>query len=169
MKYEIIFESERIIFTKLYKELANEYIEMVNDVEVQRFIGHNRDKITLEKEIEWINSKLEEKANVFTMIEKDTNEFIGTIEIMNIKDNIGEMGIAITRNKQNNHFGQEAIRRLIKYAFNDLKLNALELNVYNFNPRGIACYKKCGFEMDRPGKTEEEYHMIIKKENYYEQ
>jgi len=168
MRYEIIFESERIIFTRLYKELANEYLEMVNDIEVQKYISHNRDKFTLEKEIEWINSKLEAKANVFTMIEKATNDFIGTIEIMNINNNIGEMGIAITRNKQNNHFGQEAIKRLIKYAFNDLNLDALELNVYIFNPRGIACYKKCGFIMDGPGRDIDDYHMIIKKENFYE-
>lgn len=47
------------------------------------------------------------------MIEKKTNEFIGNIEIMEINNNIGEIGIAITRKKQDKHLGQEAIKRLI--------------------------------------------------------
>ena len=97
------------------------------------------------------------------MIEKETNKFIGNIEIMEIKNNIGKMGIAITPKQQDKHFGQEAIKRFIEYTFNDLGLDGLELNVYNFNPRGIKCYEKVGFINDGPGKTEEDIHMTIKK------
>ena len=50
-----------------------------------------------------------------------------------------------------------------EYAFNDLSLDGLELNVYNFNPRGIRCYEKVGFIKDGPGKTEEDIHMKISK------
>lgn len=42
MKYEIIFESERINFVKLTTELVDEYLKMVNDIEVQKYISHNR-------------------------------------------------------------------------------------------------------------------------------
>lgn len=97
------------------------------------------------------------------MIEKETNEFIGNIEIMEIKNNIDEMGIAITPKKQDKHLGQEAIKRFIEYAFNALSLDGLELNVYNFNTRGIRCYEKVGFIKDGQGKTEEDIHMKISK------
>ena len=113
MEYEIIFESNRIKFIKLSKKLVNDYLDMVNDVEVQRFISHKRKIYSLDGELEWIKSKLEENAIIFSMIEKQTNEFIGNIEIMKINNNIGEVGIAITSKKQNKHFGQEAIKRLI--------------------------------------------------------
>ena len=163
MNYEIIFESERIYFVKLTEKLVQEYLDMVNDIEVQQYISHNRKTYELDGELEWIKSKLEENAIIFSMIEKETNEFIGNIEIMEIKNNIGEMGIAITAKKQDKHFGQEAIKRFIEYAFNDLSLDGLELNVYNFNPRGIRCYEKVGFIKDGPGKTEEDIHMKISK------
>lgn len=97
------------------------------------------------------------------MIEKETNDFIGNIEIMEINNNIGEIGIAITSKKQDNHFGQESIKRLIEYAFNELKLDGLELNVYNFNQKVIKCYEKTGFAIDGQGKTKEDIHMTIKK------
>lgn len=163
MNYEIIFESERIYFVKLTEKLVQEYLDMVNDIEVQKYISHNRKTYELDGELEWIKSKLEENAIIFSMIEKGTNEFIGNIEIMEIKNNIGEMGIAITPKKQDKHYGQEAIKRFIEYAFNNLSLDGLELNVYNFNPRGIRCYEKVGFIKDGPGKTEEDIHMKISK------
>ena len=163
MGYEKIFESDRIIFIKLTEKLVQDYLDMVNDIEVQKYISHNRKKYELNGELEWINSKLEEKAIIFSMVEKETNEFIGNIEIMDIKDNVGEMGITITPKKQDKHYGQEAIKRFIEYAFNDLNLDGLELNVYNFNPRGIRCYENVGFIKDGPGKTEEDIHMKIIK------
>ena len=163
MEYEKIFESERIIFIKITEKLVHEYLEMVNDIEVQKYISHNRKTYELDGELEWIKSKLNDNAIIFSMIEKETNEFIGNIEILEIKDNVGEMGIAITPKKQDKHYGQEAIKRFIEYAFNDLELDSLELNVYNFNPRGIRCYEKVGFIKDGPGKTEEDIHMIISK------
>ncbi len=163
MNYEIIFESERISFVKLTEKLVQDYLDMVNDIDVQKYISHNRKKYELNGELEWIKSKLEENAIIFSMIEKESNEFIGNIEIMEIKDNVGEMGIAITPKKQDKHYGQEAIKRFIEYAFNTLNLDGLELNVYNFNPRGIRCYEKVGFIKDGQGKTEEDIHMSIKK------
>lgn len=163
MKHEIIFESDRIDFVKLSEKLVDDYLDMVNDIEVQRFISHERKVYSLDGELEWIKSKLEENAIIFSMIEKQTNEFIGNIEIMKINNNIGEVGIAITRKKQDKHFGQEAIKRLIEYSFNELNLNGLELNVYDFNPRGIKCYEKVGFIIDGQGKSKEDIHMSLKK------
>ena len=163
MNYEIIFESDRINFIKLSQKLVYDYLNMVNDIEVQKFISHKRKTYNLDGELEWVKSKLEENAIIFSMIEKETNEFIGNIEIMDINNNIGELGIAITQKKQDKHFGQEAIKRLIEYAFSELNLDGLELNVYDFNHRGIKCYEKIGFVIDGHGKTKEEIHMSIKK------
>lgn len=83
---------------------------------------------------------------------------------MHIKNKIGEIGIAITPLKQNKHFGQEAISKLIDYALNVLKLEGLDLNVYNFNQRGIKCYEKVGFVIDGIGKTDGDIHMSLKKQ-----
>lgn len=163
MDYEIIFESDRIYFVRLTEKLVNDYLSMINDIEVQKYISHKRKTYELEGELEWIKSKLEENATIFSMIEKETNKFIGNIEIMEINNNIGEMGISITPTQQDKHFGQEAIKRFIEYSYNNLGLDGIELNVYNFNHRGIKCYEKVGFINDGVGKTEEDIHMIIKK------
>ena len=163
MKYEVIFESERIMFVKLSEKLVQKYLDMINDENIQMFISKDMKKYTFEQEIEWIKEKINKNAIIFSMIEKETNDFIGNIELMNIKDNTGELGITITKNKQDNHFGQEAIKALLNYAFNILKLEKVELNVFSYNQRAIHCYKKIGFIKDGIGKTVDDIHMVMLK------
>ena len=112
---KILFESEHINFVNVSEDLIFDYLEMVNDIEVQKYISNNRHAYTYEDEVNWVDRKLKEKTLVFSMIEKDTDEFIGNIEIMDIKNNVAEMGISITRRKQDKHFGEESIKRLIKH------------------------------------------------------
>lgn len=163
MKYEVIFESERIMFAKLSEKLVQKYLDMINDENIQMLISKDMKKYTFEQEIEWIKEKINKNAIIFSMIEKETNDFIGNIELMNIKDNTGELGITITKNKQDNHFGQEAIKALLNYAFNILKLEKVELNVFSYNQRAIHCYKKIGFIKDGIGKTVDDIHMVMLK------
>lgn len=165
MDYEIIFESTRIIFIKLNQKLVQDYLDMINDFDVQKFISHNLKKYSFDDEVEWVTEKIKDNSVIFSMIEKETNDFIGNIEIMHINNNIGELGIAITKLKQNNHYGQEAIKRMIDYSFNDLGLEGLELNVFNFNSRGIRCYEKVGFVKDGIGKSKDDIHMSMKNNN----
>lgn len=162
-KYKIIFESENIIYIKLSENLINEYLLMVNDIEVAKQISHNIKTYTYEDEIEWVKSKLEENAICYSMIEKKTDSYIGNIEIMNIKNNIGELGISITPKMQNKHYGTESIKAILDYGYNTLKLSGFELNVYKTNERAIHCYEKVGFIKVGTGKTEEDIKMIHKK------
>ena len=162
-KYEIIFESENILYVKINENLINDYLIMVNDPEVQKGISRKAKIYTYEQELEWVKEKLNEDATIFSMIEKETNEYIGNVEIMDIIENVGEIGIAITSLKQNKHYGQEAMKSIINYALNIMNLENVDLNVYKTNPRAIHCYEKVGFIRDGVGKAEEDIHMIYKK------
>ena len=162
-KYEIIFESENILYVKINENLINDYLIMVNDPEVQKGISRKAKIYTYEQELEWVKEKLNADSIIFSMIEKETNEYIGNVEIMKIIENVGEIGIAITSLKQNKHYGQEAMKSIINYALNIMNLENVDLNVYKTNPRAIHCYEKVGFIRDGVGKAEEDIHMIYKK------
>ena len=163
MDYHIIFESENIIYVKLNEKLINDYLFMINDPNVASKISHKCRTYTYEDELKWVNLKLQEEALCFSMIEKRTGDFIGNIEIMKINNNIGELGITITPKKQHQHFGTESIKALLKYAYEKLGLDGMDLNVYANNLIAIQCYKKIGFIIDGKGKTDEDIHMIYKK------
>ncbi len=116
-----VFESQNISFVKVSEDLVNDYLVMVNDYEkVNRFIGGEKKTYTQEQEIKWVCKKLEEKAPVYSMIEKKTERFIGNIELMDLTEEQAELGIAITGEMQDQGFGKEAIRSLIEYGFDKL-------------------------------------------------
>ena len=141
-----VFESDRISFVGVSELLTDDYLIMVNDYEnVSRYIGKRRRQLTAEDEIGWVRKKLEEKAAVFSMIEKKTGDFIGNIELMDSSDSVKELGIAITAKKQNMGFGTEAVGAVVEYGFGILGLQKIILRANPENRRAIAVYKKCGF------------------------
>lgn len=100
-KYNVVFESDNILYVQVDKKLINDYLIMINDPDVQKKISHVSKVYTYEQELNWINEKLSINAPIFSMIEKKSSEFIGTVEIMRVKNGIGEIGVAITPTKQN--------------------------------------------------------------------
>ena len=146
-----VFESENIIYVRPSLDLVPEYLEMVNDIEnVARFIGDRRGPLTEQDEIKYISDKMDNKATMFSMIEKTTNEFIGNVEFFNRVFEEAEWGIVITTKMQNKGYGKEALKRTVEYGFNELGLNRIYLGVYRDNPRAIHVYEECGFkEYDR--------------------
>jgi len=155
-----IFESDRISYVEVTELLVKDYLIMVNDIEnVARLIGNRTAPVSEEKEIKWVRKKLEEKAELFSMIEKESGEFIGNIELMDIKDNTAELGIAITAGKQDAGYGTEAVLATIKYGFERLGMNRIFLKVYPDNIRAIRVYEKCGF--NEYSRTESDVFMEI--------
>ena len=158
-----VFESQNIRFVEVSEDLVNDYLVMVNDYEkVNRFIGGEKKTYTQELEIKWVCKKLEEKAPVYSMIEKKTERFIGNIELMDLTEEQAELGIAITGEMQDQGFGKEAIRSLIEYGFDKLGLNRIYLRTAPGNLRAIHVYEKCGFKEYKRDETH--VHMEIMRE-----
>ena len=157
-----IFESENIRFVRVSEELVPDYLAMVNDWErVGKLIGSRRDPISEEKERRWVQKKLAEGAALFSMLEKDTGAFIGNIELMDIADGAGELGIAVTAAMQDKGYGTEAVRAMVDYGMDTLGLDRVFLKVFPDNARAIRVYEKCGFrEYDR---TEDDVFMEVTK------
>ena len=156
----IVFSSENIDFAEVSEELIPDYLAMVNDIErVERFIGPVHEPYTREQEARWVQKKLEEKAAVFSMMERETGEFIGNIELMDASGTEGELGIALTAAKQDMGYGTEGIRRILEYGFRDLGLKRITLHAYTFNTRAIHVYEKCGFRTCE--RTEEDVCMEV--------
>ena len=141
-----LFESDYISFVEVSELLVKDYLDMVNDNEnVNRFIGGKTKSITEEQELAWVREKIEEKAPIYSMIEKESGKFIGNIELMGMTDSEGELGIAINGEMQNRGFGTEAVLALLQYGFDHLGLKRIFLRTNTDNTRAIHVYEKCGF------------------------
>ncbi len=148
---DVFFESENILYVRPSFDLIPDYLEMVNDIDhVARFIGERREVYTEEEERSYMQSKMDQHATMFSLLEKETCKFIGNIELMHFIDDEAEWGIVMTYKMQNKGYCTEALRRSVKYGFSELGLRRIYLAVYADNLRAIHVYKKCGFrEYDR--------------------
>lgn len=84
----------------------------------------------------------------FVIADSESENYIGQIDLINIdwKNRTSLLGIVI--GNVENHckgYGQEAIKILQKFAFEELNLHKLELEVHAYNEKAYNCYKKCGF------------------------
>ena len=73
---------------------------------------------------------------------------IGDIRLLEIDtaNRRAELGIAIgEKDCWGRGYGTDAIRRLLRHAFNELRLRRIWLITDADNARGIRCYEKCGF------------------------
>jgi RimJ/RimL family protein N-acetyltransferase len=79
-------------------------------------------------------------------IEDDT--LIGFVVIHSIEWNnrVGSLAIGIgDPNYQNKGFGSEALQLILRYAFHELNLHRVGLDVIGYNGRAIRAYEKAGF------------------------
>ena len=158
-----VLESENINYVKVAPNLINDYLKMYNNKDTQKFINSDEyHEFSFDDEMNWVKSKMEEKDKIFSMIEKSTNEYIGNIELMEIKNNIGELGICLTKDKCDKHYGTESIKKMVDYWIKLFNLDTIDLNVHGDNKRAIKCYENCGFVIDGEGKHKGDFHMTYK-------
>ncbi len=84
----------------------------------------------------------------FVIADLKTQDYLGQADLMDINwiDRCATVGIVIA-GKENRGcgIGTEALTLLCEYAFMQLGLQRVQLEVYSGNSRGIACYERVGF------------------------
>ena len=62
-------------------------------------------------------------------------------------------------------YGTDAIKALLRFAFDEMNLHRVQLRVFEFNERAIRCYRRCGFREE--GRLRQElyrggaYHDVL--------
>ena len=91
--------------------------------------------------------KLEPNHKVLA-IETHEGDLIGGCDLTHIswEDRRAQLGIAIgDKARWGQGYGTDATRTLVRFAFEEMNLNRVQLFVYADNARAIRCYEKLGF------------------------
>ena len=140
---ETIMETERIRFIRPDVRYVEDMISTINNPEVASLISNRTEDYTMEDEIGWINAN--QDTYNFSMITRDTEEYIGNCGFDDVNGTSGEIGIFLNPRFQNVGLGTEAITELIRFGFEELDLEEIRLIVYSHNERAIRCYQRLGF------------------------
>lgn len=145
-------ECEEALFLREITEADTEDVLCWRNGEsVKKYFIYQKD-ITREEHLNWLKNKVGTGEVIqFIIVEKETGKGIGSVYLENIdkKHNKAEYGIFIGENtKTGKGYGTLAAKRIIQYAFEELKLHRLYLRVYEENSRAIASYEKAGFKRE---------------------
>jgi RimJ/RimL family protein N-acetyltransferase len=107
---------------------------------------------SIDKNKEWFEKNLVEEQKddeLFLLIQTlEDDRTIGLIGLDGIRWTHGDAWIGIglgDREYWGKGYGTDAMRILLRYAFEELNLHRLSLSVFEYNPRAIRSYEKVGF------------------------
>lgn len=135
-------------------------------------------KEEMKAEIEkWIT---ESTTKLFTICDKGSDKAVGTTALFRIDymSRAAVFFIAIyDQNSWSKGFGSEATELMLKYSFDILNLNRIQLHVAVENEKGVKAYRRNGFEIEgklrqamyHNNKYVDFYVMGILRDEYYDQ
>jgi RimJ/RimL family protein N-acetyltransferase len=131
---------------------------------------------------QWLEKHLGEvndRVYWFTIRLAEDNRLIGDISLeitdWNRREAFVGLGIG-PRDLWGQGYGTEAMRLMLDYAFFEVNLYRVTLNVFEYNPRAIRSYEKAGFQHEgrmrgalyREGKRWDLYYMGILRSEWME-
>lgn len=119
------------------------------------FKDYNFPVLNDEEVLRWYNYRTQKKDSKCFSVFDEKNEMIGYINLRNIRRifRTAKLGIVFNPSVLNKGYGTEAIKLLLDYYFNRMKMKVMYLDVAKFNKRAIRCYEKNGFKIIREYKA----------------
>ena len=106
-----------------------------------------------DKEVRALQKKAMHSENdiIFTILNKENRKVIGSCGLYDIDfiSRRGQLNIIIGDDQSHNGgYGTDTVKTLIRYGFERLGLNSIQLGVNAENIKGLKAYKKAGFKKD---------------------
>ncbi len=120
-----------------------------NDPDVRYWLSMSDEpEMTMESEREWYEEMRGDPARLIWCMEAGEGGLIGNLGLHDIDEVHGRATLGICIGEKDcwgQGHGSDAVRQVLRYAFEDLGLRRVDLQVDEDNARGIRCYEKCGF------------------------
>lgn len=144
-------KSDRIYLRSLEELDAQKFLNSTEDQEL-RYMTGTRGSFTLEQIQQHIKSSREDPSRYdFAICLNENDHMIGELSISDIDEDNRKAGFRISMNAielTGKGFGSEATQLVLKFVFEKLQLNRLQLEVFSHNKRGIRAYEKVGFKKE---------------------
>ena len=134
MKYFKKIVGERLYLSPMNQEDTEIYTKWMNDRKVTDNLGMSASMCPIEAERNYIQSKKSNDYDFSIVLNDDT--LIGNISLMSVDNISGSATLGIFIGEEENSgkgYGTEAIKILLDYGFNVLRLHNIDLHVYDFN------------------------------------
>lgn len=142
--------SKHIHFRPLALEDTDEIIAWRNSAFVRQHFIYQQ-PFTRDGHLRWFAEQLlSGRAVQFLVCANDDGRHLGSVYLRDIDRTHGkaELGIFLGETACGHSINTEAVRLLVRYAFEELHLHRVYLRVFADNARAIAAYQKAGFAVE---------------------
>ena len=146
-----MIDGKNIQLRSLTKKDFNKTFVWHNDLELKNLTLSHPFPVTDVQEETWYNSILKDNSNknvYFGIEDKSSKELVGIIFLskINMIHQTCWLGVFLgEENTRGKGFGKEAVNLIVEYAFKNLNLRKVSLEVVKSNKNAISVYKKLGF------------------------
>lgn len=153
---------EHVILRAFERDDAERCYRWMNDPNIVRTLK-TRYPIAFQNEIEWLDRAMHVSPNDterhFAIERKDDRSHIGNASIHDIEwvSRTAAFGLFIGEpSAWNKGFGSDAIRTLVRFAFDEMNLRKLRNNVFDYNDRAKHILEAQGFVQE--GRLRKEFY-----------
>jgi diamine N-acetyltransferase len=128
---------------------AEPMLEWMHDDRVNRYFPRDFAGMTKAQAAEFIAGSFTEEDRSFAIANAD-DEYLGTVSLKHIsrRDRHAELAIATCHAAWGTGVAEAAVRDILRYAFYELNLGRVYLNVLDDNRRANRFYEKLGFQFE---------------------
>jgi RimJ/RimL family protein N-acetyltransferase len=149
---ESILQGERVRLRPVEEEDLPLCMRWLNDPEVRYWLSLSEaPELTMDDEHAWYERTRGSEGDLVWAIETEEGQPLGTVGLHGIDQTHGKATLGIflgEKERWSGGYGTEAIRQALRYAFGEMGLRRVDLQVDEDNARGIRCYEKCGFQRE---------------------
>lgn len=147
-------ETDRLILRRFRLDDAKDmFNNWAKDDEVTKFLtwpAHSSVDVSLEVLSSWIENYTDDKFYQWCIELKETHQAIGSIAVVSLKEDIEavEIGYCIGRKYWHQGITSEALKALIDFFFNQVRVSRIESRHDNLNPHSGKVMLKCGLKFE---------------------
>lgn len=168
-KRRFMIAGEHVILRAFEREDSDRCYRWMNDPNIVRTLK-SRYPIAFQNEVAWLERAMDPNSNErhFAIERRDDRTHIGNASIHDIDwvSRTGWFGLFIGEpTAWNRGFGTDAITTLVRFAFDDMNLHKLRINVFDYNERAKHILQSRGFVQEgklvRDFYREGTYHDLV--------
>lgn len=153
IKMEKFLEGDKVYLRRLDISDAEIYSELTVNMDIESRVFTGTTGVFGKSQAEnYIKSIMTDSSRIdFLIISNEDNKIVGEVVINEINRNRRSSNIRIDICKSEDFgkgYGTEAMILALDYGFGMFNLHRVELQVYEFNGRGIHVYEKIGFKRE---------------------
>ena len=144
--------TKRLVLRPVDRQDIARIATLANDVRIADATRSLPHPLTSDLALDWFESLAGRHEQAFAIVLKDEGLLVGVVALtLMIDGKTAEIGYWLGHDYWGHGYMTEAVRRIARYAFGDLKLTAIDAGVIPGNEGSVGVLVKAGFDVEGRG------------------